>query len=475
MRYATFVLLAAIAASLTAPTSVQAATATSTTLDVPSGTQYGSFTVTAHVTPVPQPTDGFIPGVSFIVDGGGGLPAPLDANGDASTELSLAAGPHTVKARFGAFFDWEASESAAAAVQVGIATQIALESNRNPALTTQSITITATVSPSSVTGGTVTIVDALDSSTIASGAVGPGSTSLSFTGLLAAGNHVLTATYTGHGDYGPSQDGLTQTVQPDSGVDATAGVQYATFYPFRDTYRDTNAIRGTLREPASVLIRVYTPSNVLFRTFDLGHRGVGAYSYTWNGRNAAGSILRAGTYRIVQRITDDAANVKTTTSRVAISHKRLRWTTSSITLYGSQFRAAADPGNGYISPSRSAYYRGVRLNSGRVGVAVAYRFTVRSALRYGNTVTFRVLGRSPNGTKAVEGLWNRAYCPPLGVDCYDQKLMGPSYAWWSISGGSGLHLDGRTAWGLVSVPYTGAVRSFDVAKVRLTYRWAVLG
>ncbi len=475
MRHATFVLVVALVATLATPIAARAATATTTTLDVPSGTQYGSFTVSAHVTPAPQPTGGFIPAVSFIVDGGGGLPAPLDSNGDASTELSLSAGSHTVKASFGAFADWEASESAAKTVQVGIPTQTSLTSNRNPALSTQSVTITATVSPSSVTGGTVTIADAFDGSTIATGSVAPGDTSVAFTGLLDAGSHALTATYTGHGDYGPSEDGLTQTIQPDSGVDAMAGVQYATFYPFRDTYRDTNALRGTLREPASVVIRVYTPSNVLFRTFDLGHRGVGAYTYSWNGRNAAGAILKAGTYRIVQRITDDAANVKTATFRVAISHKRLRWTTSSITLYGSQIRAAADPGNGTISPSRSAYYRGVRLNSGRAGVAVAYRFTVKAALRYGNTITFKVLGRSPNGTKVAEGLWNRTYCPPLGVDCYDQKLMGPSYRWWSIGASSAQHLDRRTAWGLVSVPYAGGARSFDVAKVRLTYRWAVLG
>ncbi len=358
-------MIAVFVASLAAPAAAQAATATTTTLDVPSGTQYGSFTVTAHVTPAPQTTNGFIPAVSFIVDGGGGLPAPLDSNGDASSELSLDPGSHTIKASFGPFADWEASESAAENVQVGIATQVVLASNHNPALATQSVTITATVSPSSVTGGTVTIVDAFDGSTLASGAVGPGDTSVAFTGSLDAGSHALTATYSGHGDFGTSQGALTQTVQADSGVDATAGVQYTTFYPVRDTYRDTNAIRGTLREPASVLIRVYTPSNTLFRTFDLGHRGVGAYSHVWNGRNAAGAVLKAGTYRIVQRITDDAANVKTTTFRVGISHKRLRWTTSSITLYGSQFRVYGDPGNGYVSPARSAYFRGVRLNSGR--------------------------------------------------------------------------------------------------------------
>jgi len=40
---------------------------------------------------------------------------------------------------------------------------------------------------------------------------------------------------------------------------------------------------------------------------------------------------------------------------------------------------------------------------------------------------------------------------------------------------SGAAIDARTAWGLVYVPYDGNIRSFDVAKVRFTYRWAVLG
>ena len=216
MRHA-MLMIAVFIASLAAPAAAQAATATTTTLDVPSGTQYGSFTVTAHVTPPPQPTNGFLPGVLFIVDGGGGLPAPLDSNGDASLELSLDPGSHTIKASFGPFADWEASESAAEGVQVGVATQVQLASNHNPALATQSVTITATVSPSSVTGGTVTIVDAFDGSTLASGAVGPGDTSVSFTGSLDAGSHALTATYTGHGDHGPSEGGLTQTIQADSG------------------------------------------------------------------------------------------------------------------------------------------------------------------------------------------------------------------------------------------------------------------
>jgi hypothetical protein len=469
---------AALLAALTfaVPAAVLASTATTTTLDVPSGTQYAPFNVTAHVRPAPQPMNGFIPVVMFAVDGGGGQPSPIDGNGDSGFQFSnLSPGVHSIVASFGPYPDWDASQSDPAQVTVGIATSTTLTSSLNPALATQNVTITASVSPASITGGTLAIVDAFDGSTIASGPVGSGTASVAVTRTFAAGTHPLTATYSGDGAYGPSSAQLSQAVQADTAVIASGGVQYATFYPFKDGYRDTDAIRQSLGEPASVVIRIYSPSRTLVRTVDLGLLGAGSHAWTWTGRNASGAILPAGTYSVVQRFTDTADNVKTVASSVTISGKKLIWTTSTITLYGSQIWGVADPGNGYVSTARSPYYRGVRLYSGSAGVAVAYKFTVHAAVQYGSTVTFRVLGRSPNGAVVAEGLWNRAYCPPVYLGCYDVKAMGPGYASWGISGSAGLHLDGRIGYGSVIVPYNGRLRIFDVAKVALVYRWAVLG
>src|SRR6478735_4341010 len=81
------VVFALLGASLGAATA-SATTATVTTIDVPTGTQYGAFDVTAHVRPAPQPEGGFTPAVWVQVDGMGGHPAPLDANGDAADQLS---------------------------------------------------------------------------------------------------------------------------------------------------------------------------------------------------------------------------------------------------------------------------------------------------------------------------------------------------------------------------------------------------
>lgn len=453
-----------------------ATTPTTTTLDTPKGTQYGTFTVSAHVLPAPQPLNGFLPAVSFLVDGNVSGVAPLDGSGAGSTDLTLPMGSHSIVASFGGLGDYQASQSDPSIVDVGIGTTVTFGSSRNPALDTQSVTITATVAPGTITGGTLSIVDAFDGSTIASGTVGPGTNSVAVTRTFVAADHPLTASYTGDGDYGPSTANLDQIVNADTAVDATGvRVDLATFYPYKDGYRDVDYIREHLNENAAVLIRIYNPSSSLIKTFDLGTRGPGNYVSTWNGRDGSGSILPAGTYKVVQRLTDVASNVLNVTSFVVISKKKLIWTTATITLHGSQYAASADPGSGYVSSSRSVYSKGVLLVSGTSGVAVAYKFTVHSGVAYSSSITFGVLGRSPNGRTAAEGLWNRSYCSPAYVGCYDHKSIGPGYQWWNMSASFGLHVSGRTAYGSVVVPYTGVVRKFDVSKVRLVYRWAVLG
>ena len=73
-------------------------------------------------------------------------------------------------------------------------------------------------------------------------------------------------------------------------------------------------------------------------------------------------------------------------------------------------------------------------------------------------------------------LWNKNSSSWTNPDNYDYKAIGPGYKWWNLSASSGArpgrrHHHHRS----VVAPYTGVVRKFDVAKVRLVYRWAVLG
>jgi uncharacterized protein (TIGR00266 family) len=81
----------------------------------------------------------------------------------------------------------------------------------------------------------------------------------------------------------------------DQAVDAVSlGVSATTFYPVTDGYRDGVAIRGTLHESASVTIRIYSvATGKIVRSINLGTKS-GAYSWVWNGRTAAGTLLGAG-------------------------------------------------------------------------------------------------------------------------------------------------------------------------------------
>ena len=479
-------MLASIAPFPGAAPVAMAVTATTTTIDVPSGTIYATpmyggpvanVPVTAHVRPIPVLTGGYVPAVAFAVDGGSRIPAPLNQDGDAPFTLQLPPGPHSVVAFFGPIEDWGASESAPAAVTVGVGTTMELASSLNPALSTEAVTITATVTPAAgdPSGGTVTIVDAFDGSTIASGPVGGGTKTVTVTRLFEVGAHPLTATYSGDGDFGPSEATLRQVVNADTGVLVSSlGVQYATFYPVVDTYRDTVAIRGSLGEPATVRILVYSPTGRRVRTSSLGALANGAYSWAWDGRSSSGTLLAAGKYKIVQEITDTASNVRRATFYVNLSRKYLHWSTHTITLNGAQFGISGKAGTGAVSKAKSAYDRGVRISSGSEWAAVRYTFALRAATVY-RPLAFKVLGRSPNGTGAWAGLWNRSYGSALNIDNYDARWVGPGYAWYSISLDSGSHRKGRTSYGEVVAINDGGTRVFDISKVRLTYRYGVLG
>lgn len=113
-------------------------------------------------------------------------------------------------------------------------------------------------------------------------------------------------------------------------TDAVATIQYTTFYPYRDSYRDTNAIRGTRNEPASVSIKVVSPTGRTVKTGSFA-MGAGAYSLPWSGRNSAGTMLASGTYTVTQALTGADGSKLVVTGKVVLSAKRLYTTSKSIT------------------------------------------------------------------------------------------------------------------------------------------------
>ena len=116
----------------------------------------------------------------------------------------------------------------------------------------------------------------------------------------------------------------------------------------------------------------------------------------------------------------------------------------------------------------------MRLSSGTSWVAVSYAFTMPSATVY-RTISFKVLGRSTNGTKASIGIWNPGWGGYAYVSSYSQmKAAGPAYGWYTTSGpGSALH-SGRTARAVVLAEHGPGGKVFDISKVRLVVSYGVL-
>ena len=261
---------------------------------------------------------------------------------------------------------------------------------------------------------------------------------------------------------------------PDQVVSASGvGVNFSTFYPYRDSYKDSVLVRGTLGEWATVKIAIYNAStNAKVRAIDLGLRR-GAYGVAWNGRTAAGTRVAAAKYKVVQTLQDQLGNKLVAVAYTTVSWKRLYTLSGGKTLYGAQYLFHGDPGNGSIS-TRSAFYRGIKLSSGADWVGVGYKFSLPAATVY-KSVTFKVLGKSPNGRKAWEAIWNPSTGSYLIVESYDlAKQIGPSYKWWSTSGSLASHQRSRVARAVVLAINDGSSVTFDVAKVRISYTYGVL-
>jgi hypothetical protein len=283
---------------------------------------------------------------------------------------------------------------------------------------------------------------------------------------LSAGQHELVAEYGGIGTaILPSvSDPLVIDVIPDTAVEAEGlTVTPETFYPVADGYGDTISITGRALEPASVSIRVYTAKRLIVRVIRLGPVS-GDFASSWDGRNAAGTLLAAGTYRVELRVQDVKGNVVAKNRWVTLSWRKVTWTTTSITKAGASYSWSAKGGSGWISKSASPYTNGVRISGGpdSSGYAIArWSYTLKSALAY-KGLKIEVLGRGTESARAILA---------FGQDAVG-SLIGPSYRWWSRPGEVAGHVNDRVV--LLDVETDGPMPgAFDIAKTRVTYTYAV--
>ena len=125
--------------------------------------------------------------------------------------LGLSAGSHPITARYNGDTNDNGSTSAILMQVVRPAATSAISSSVNPSVVGQSVTFTATISPSAATG-TVTFLDG-KASLITNLPIAGGKASFVVPNFTV-GTHNITATYNGDSNYGPSTSAvLVQTVK----------------------------------------------------------------------------------------------------------------------------------------------------------------------------------------------------------------------------------------------------------------------
>lgn len=293
---------------------------------------------------------------------------------------------------------------------------------------------------------------------------------------LPIGIRHFVATYSGDATHQGSTSPVFELVVVADDVDASGvGLQYTTFYPVKDGYRDTVAIRGTRSEPAAVQIRVYGPTGKLVRSASLASGG-GAYSYPWNGRTSSGSVLTAGTYRVVQTLTDAFGSKAAYTDYVKLSRKKLVQHTTYVTKRGSSISAKGAEGSASVSVSTSGGY--AKLKAGNDRALAGWEFKLPAATIY-RSMRFQTQTKTgfgvPPSSIAVQ---NFNVCPKTTGkwyrNCFDHwKTIGNSsgsLAWYSTAGSVTNNRAGRYVRGLVDVPFGTTY----VYKVRIRIVYAVL-
>ena len=290
---------------------------------------------------------------------------------------------------------------------------------------------------------------------------------------LPAGTFTLTASYTGDAHYAPSSNVQTLVVAANVVEAEGVGVQYSTFYPVVDGYRDSVAIKGSRFEAASVAIRILGPTGTTVRTATIASAS-GTYSYLWNGRNAAGALLPAGRYTAVQTLTDSQGAKETVTSLVRLSHGRLVTKTAYVTRDGSAISAKGSSGGGSVTTSTSGGY--AKIDAGSGWASAGWEFSIPAAFIY-KSVAIEVYAKAGWSAPPIAlGTQNFQSCPRTtdwNETCFERWVaLGnspPSVRWYSTSpSSSAAYRSGRFVRGIITADY-GAVFVYE-ARAKVVYQ-----
>jgi hypothetical protein len=450
-------------------------------LSVPSNPMpAGDIAVTATVTP--NPGGGTVRlHRQFTSD----LDVPLDADGQAVFDLGTF-GPtyFTVTAEFLGTATY-GTATAELSIAVWSTTDVTLTANTSTATAGElPVVLTATVSPASgLTGQNVTFLDDVDGVVVVLGPVPVGqnaTTAMISTSALRVGVHSIRAHYEpspGSWAFDSTSDPVTVTVAADKVVHATFAPSLATFYPYKDLFRDLVALRGVLEERATVTMKIYSSTGSLKRTLSLGIKGPGAYAANWNGRTATGVAVAAGKYKVVAAFKDARGNTRSFVGYTTVSWRKVVW--KSVTLVKN-----ADVGTYYVADGGAIYYspdypHGRILDTGEmirdcVGCAWSggrFAFGLATALDY-RSMYLEIRGhgfsdREHTGTMSVVNPKTLALELWTGCPLYDESGV----TWGTPVSKAYVSSTHRiTAWVTMTQAWGDA---YDLRYLKLTYKYAV--
>ncbi len=285
--------------------------------------------------------------------------------------------------------------------------------------------------------------------------------------LWPVGSHELVAEFVGDPAFVQASATTTIEVIPDTVVEATVfALNLTTFYPKADGYRNRLQIWGQCAEFSGCTpkIEIYTESNAIVRRVIFPTISQNQYKLMWDGRTAAGVLVKAGRYRIHHTIVDWAGNVLHVDQWVSLSYRTVRWTTVTVTWNGGSYVYPDAGGSGWISRSASSYAGGVRLGVRAATPggwsSIAFRHRLHTGLAY-RSMYVRALGRS-----LTAGSENLLWCSPSS----QAVSLTTTYRWYSTPVNSRCWPQG-VAHPKLNV-YGTHTRTIDIAKVQITYAYA---
>jgi Pro-kumamolisin, activation domain/Bacterial Ig-like domain (group 3) len=287
------------------------------TLTALNGAGPGTLPPTGPVT-LTDTTTSTVIGTGTLSASGAGAIATFDTN------AIQAAGAHSLTASWVGDANYAGGTTAAVTVtvQAGTSSSVAVTSNLNPATLGGRPTWTATMTPTTVTAGTVNFYDG--STFLGSGTVGAAHTATfrpAATVNLPAGIHTITAYYAGNATFNASvSPGFSQTFNPAATTVTVTAQAAGTFGTNNNTYY-LAATLGTLVTNPSTGVVVTPPSGTV-QFFDgqtsLGTTALATVTQSLGGFGLfTGSVtatLGAGSHSITAVLTDPNYTAPTSTA-----------------------------------------------------------------------------------------------------------------------------------------------------------------